>query len=89
MEIIKNSNPEELFTHKQIPDTPFIIVHNKEKNIAFGAFGKYKITRDYNNPDEVENELTKFTWDKIITVMSLVYELLKNQTIEQHKNNDK
>lgn len=87
MEIVKNSKPEELFTKTQIENSPFMIIHNKEKNIAFGVFGKYKITRDYNNPDEVKNELTEFTWDKIITVMSLVYELLKNQEIESNKSN--
>ena len=79
MEIEKNENPEELFSKTQIENTPFLIIHNKEKNIAFGVFGKYKITRDYNNPEEVKNELTDFTWDKIITVMTLVHEMLKNQ----------
>lgn len=86
MEIVKNENATELFTKTQIENTPFLIIHNKEKNIAFGVFGKYKITRDYNNPDEVKNELTEFTWDKIITIMSLVYDLLKNQEIETHKS---
>lgn len=86
MEIVKNAKPEELFTKTQIENSPFMIIHNKEKNIAFGVFGKYKITRDYTKPEQVEDELTKFTWDKIITVMTLVHEMLKNQTIEQHKN---
>ena len=79
MEIVKNENATELFTKTQIENTPFLIIHNKDKNIAFGVFGKYKITRDYNNPVEVKNELTEFTWDKIITVMTLVHEMLKDQ----------
>lgn len=86
MEIVKNENATELFTKTQIENTPFLIIHNKEKNIAFGVFGRYKITRDYNKPEEVESELTKFTWDKIITVMTLVHEMLKNESIEENKN---
>lgn len=79
MEIEKNENPEEIFSKTQIENTPFLIIHNKQQNIAFGVFGKYKITKDYNNPDDVKNELTEFTWDKIITVMTLIHEMLKNQ----------
>lgn len=79
---VEKNNPaaEELFSKTPIADTPFMIIHNKEKNIAFGVFGKYKITKDYQKPDQVENELTKMTWDKIITVMTLVHEMLKTQS---------
>ena len=63
----------------QVDNTPFLIIYNKEQKIAFGVFGQYKITKDFDNPDDVRNELTNMTWNKIITVMSLVYEMLKSQ----------
>ena len=79
MEIKRNENPEEIFTKEQIKDTPFLVIYNPDKKLAFGVFGQYRITKDFENPEEVKNELTNMTWDKIITVMSLVYEMLKSQ----------
>ena len=79
MEIKKNFQAEELFEKIQVDNTPFLIIYNKEQKIAFGVFGKYKITKDFDNTDDVRKELTNMTWDKIITVMSLVYEMLKSQ----------
>ena len=79
MEIKKNNQAEELFEKIQVDNTPFLIIYNKEQKIAFGVFGQYKITKDFDNTDDVRKELTNMTWDKIITVMSLVYEMLKSQ----------
>ena len=79
MEIKRNENPEEIFSKEQIKDTPFLVIYNAEKKLAFGVFGQYKITKDFDNTDDVRKELTNMTWNKIITVMSLVYEMLKSQ----------
>jgi hypothetical protein len=79
MEIKKNENPTEIFSKTPVENTPFLVIHNEEQKIAFGVFGQYRITKDFNNPEEVKDELTNMTWDKIITVMSLVYEMLKSQ----------
>ena len=81
MEIKKNNQAEELFEKIQVDNTPFLIIYNKEQKIAFGVFGKYNITKDFNNPDEVKDELSNMTWDKIITVISLVYEMLNSQNL--------
>lgn len=75
----KNENPTEIFSKMPIENTPFLIIYNEEQKIAFGVFGQYKITKDFENPDDVRNELTNMTWDKIITVMSLVYQMLESQ----------
>lgn len=85
MEIKRNKNPQEIFTKEQIKDTPFLVIYNPDKKLAFGVFGQYRITKDFENPEEVKNELTIMTWDKIITVMSLVYEMLKSQEKTQTK----
>lgn len=85
MEIKRNENPQEIFTKEQIKDTPFLVIYNPDKKLAFGVFGQYRITKDFENPEEVKNELTIMTWDKIITVMSLVYEMLKSQEKTQTK----
>lgn len=88
MEIKRNENPEEIFTKEQIKDTPFLVIYNPDKNLAFGVFGQYRITKDFQNPEDVKNELTNMTWDKIITVMSLVYEMLKSQEKSQYKSEE-
>ena len=62
-----------------------MVIYNPDKKLAFGVFGQYRITKDFENPEEVKNELTNMTWDKIITVMSLVYEMLKSQEKTQAK----
>ena len=79
MKIKRNENPKEIFTKEQIKDTPFLVIYNPDKKLAFGVFGQYRITKDFENPEDVKNELTNMTQDKIITVMTLVYEMLKSQ----------
>lgn len=79
LQVKKNENPTEIFSKMPIENTPFLIIYNEEQKIAFGVFGQYKITKDFDNTDDVRKELTNMTWDKIITVMSLVYEMLKSQ----------
>ena len=79
LQVKKNENPTEIFSKIPIENTPFLIIYNEEQKIAFGVFGKYKITKDFENPEDVKNELTNMTWDKIITVMSLVYDMLESQ----------
>ena len=81
LQVKKNPNPTEIFSKMPIENTPFMVIYNEEQKIAFGVFGKYKITKDFNKPDEVKDELTNMTWDKIITVMSLVYDMLKSQNL--------
>ena len=80
MIIKKHEKPEEIFSKEQIKDTPFLVIYNPDKKIAFGVFGQFKITKDFENPEDVKNELSNMTWDKIITVMTLVYEMLKSQS---------
>lgn len=85
--IKKNENPTEIFSKTPIENTPFLIIYNEEQKIAFGVFGKYKITKDFDNPEDVKNELSNMTWDKIITVMTLVTEMLRSQNESQNKSN--
>lgn len=83
MEIKKNNEPEEIYTKTLLENTPFLIIHNPEKKIAFGVFGQYKITKDFDNPDDVKNELLNITWENIINVMACIYEMLKYQEVNR------
>lgn len=80
MEIVKNEQPTEIFKKIPIEDTPFLIIWDEENKRAFGTFGQYRITEEHDNPEAVKEELTKITWDKLVTVIALINEMFKNQT---------
>lgn len=73
-----NSKTEELIQRREMENTPFTIITLTEKHASFGTFGKYKITEDYETPEQVEAELKKMTWNRIVQIMSLVQTILTN-----------
>lgn len=77
--IEKDSMPkgEELIKRTEMENTPFWIITTDGK--SFATLGHYKITEDYNTPEQVEAELKKMTWNKIIQIMTLVHEILTNK----------
>lgn len=68
----------ELITRKNVKDTPFTIITNNEEGRSFGTIGKYKITEERKTPEEVEEEITKITWDNIIKIMTIIIEINNN-----------
>ena len=68
---------EELVKRDEIDNTPFVIITTR--GVSFGAFGRYKITDDYLNPEQVRTELNKITWNRIIQIMTIVHQMLNNQ----------
>lgn len=76
-EQVNSQYGEELIKRDEIDNTPFMIITTR--GVSFGAFGRYKITDDYLNPEQVRTELSKITWNRIIQIMSIVHQMLENQ----------
>jgi len=60
--------------HKIVEETPFTMVKNKGQ--WFGVIGQHRITEGYLNPDKLEIDLKKITWDRLIQVIWAVTEKL-------------
>lgn len=67
---------EELIKRTEVKDTPFMIISTEGKH--FGVLGQYRITEEYNDFAQCKKDLTKFTWNRAIQVISLVNQILKN-----------
>lgn len=74
-----NEKATEIIKMEEIKNTPFLLIHETEKNIFFGVFGPYKITENKTNKDEVINELTPITYDTIIKVVSCIIHKLNQK----------
>lgn len=81
MEIVKNEQPTELLKRIPVDETPFLVIWDDVNKKAFGTFGKYKITEEKDNVEKVIEELQKVTWDKLITIIALVYDMMKSEFI--------
>lgn len=76
MNVIDNKDSsnknEELVTREEIKDTPFHIIGTEEG--FFGVVGKYRITEPNYNKKEIEKELKKITWNRIVQIMLILIE---------------
>lgn len=66
----ESNSKEELVKRKEVENTPFTIITTNGK--SFGAMGKYRITEPYDKEEEVEKELKKITWNRLIQVVILL-----------------
>jgi len=78
----KDSSNEELVKRKIIENTPFEVITIDGK--SFGAMGSYRVTEPKETIKEVEKELKKVTWDRIVQVIMILDEV-KNK-VETTKN---
>lgn len=79
MKIVKNPNATELVKRTEVENSPFVIItteHN-EKTVNFVTFGKYRISGDFDTVENAINYINNMTWDKVITVSSLLYDMMK------------
>lgn len=78
----ENSSREELVKRKNIENTPFEIITIEGR--SFGAMGSYRVTEAYEKIKDVEKELTKITWDRIVQVIMILNEVKSNldKTVE-------
>ena len=66
---------------KIIENTPFAIVTEKGQN--FGVIGKHRITESYEKIEELEEELKKIDWDKIVQV---IWAVVKQFNLKEKEN---
>lgn len=77
----QNGEATELLSRKEIKDTPFQVVSIAEENKHFAILGEYRITEKYDTAKEAEKEVVKMTWNRIIQVMMILQEKLKDKKI--------
>lgn len=58
-----------------IDGTPFTIVKQDEK--YYGLIGNHRITEEWNNLEELKEDLLKVSWDRITQVIWAVVEKFK------------
>lgn len=69
----------EKFELVEVKNTPFTMV--REDKTWFGVMGDKRITEEYEKKEELEKELEKVNWNKIVQVIHIMnekYEMLKN-----------
>jgi len=76
---LESSEKEELIKKEEIINTPFHVITTEGK--SFGALGQYRLTENMGSPEEVEEELNKLTWNRIVQVVLLLNKLLKTEDI--------
>jgi len=61
---------KELIEREEIENSPFTIITVEGK--SFGVMGKYRLTEEGKDKDEVRKELEEITWNRIIQVMMIL-----------------
>ena len=64
------NNSDYLVDFIKIENTPFTIV--KENDNYFGVMGKYRLTEPYGDKVQLEKELKKITWDRLLVVIGIM-----------------
>jgi hypothetical protein len=72
----KEENFEQI-VRTEMKDSPFIVVTTK--NGSFGTLGKYRLTEVYKTKEEAIDEMSNFTWNRIVQVISLINNILNNE----------
>jgi len=73
----KKSGKEELVKRKQLKDSPFEII--TQEGYSFGVMGEYRVTEKADTVKEIEKELKKITWNRIIQVVMILTEVINKQ----------
>ncbi len=74
---------EETIKRKDVKNTPFEIITIGEN--SFGAMGSYRITENKESIKEVEKEIKKITWNRLVQVIMILGELKENVNKKQNK----
>ena len=72
----ESSLNEELVKRKSVKDSPFEIITIGEE--SFGVMGQFRVTENGKTVAEVEKELKKITWNRIIQVIMILDDLKSN-----------
>lgn len=68
-----NLSSSEEIERKQYDKTPFIGIREKEN--YYIIMGNYRLTENIGSWEEIEKWIEEITWDKIITITSIVIEI--------------
>lgn len=81
MEVVtaETKKGKQLIKRFEVKDSPFVIV--KIEKEYFGTMGKYRITESHKNKVDVEIELEKITWNRLIQVVLLLIESTKENKL--------
>jgi lipopolysaccharide assembly outer membrane protein LptD (OstA) len=78
---------EELIQRLQVPESPFTVITAEGK--SFGVMGEYRITEDYDDKEDVRNELEKITWNRMVQVFMILQEVTKDKEFKELVNKSK
>jgi translation elongation factor P/translation initiation factor 5A len=78
----KGSSKEELIKRVQIKDSPFEVI--TQDGYSFGVMGNYRLTEKSNDAKDIEKQLKKITWNRIIQIVMILDEV-KNKIKKQEE----
>lgn len=75
-ELENQTDNSQLSSREPLENTPFTICKDYETSY-YGVMGKYRITEQYENKEDLEKELKTIDWNKIVQVITVItkYEL--------------
>ena len=82
-EVNNTDSGNETIVRKEMENSPFTIITIEEE--SFGVMGQYRLTETYKTRKEVEEELNKMTWNRLVQVFMILNEL-KEKTELTEKN---
>lgn len=86
-----NKNSSELIKREEIEDSPFMIIETERD--LFGVMGEYRLTEVYEVTDDnrvkLREELKAISWNRVIQVIMLLVEKLKDKDINELLNEEK
>lgn len=71
-----------LIEYRNIENSPFTIVKNE--GLYYGVIGNHRLTEPYNDEKELEEELLRIDWNRLIQVIWAVVE--KFNKLEKKEN---
>lgn len=78
----EGSSKEELIKRVQIKDSPFEVI--TQDGYSFGVMGNYRLTEKSNDAKDIEKQLKKITWNRIIQIVMILDEV-KNKIKKQEE----
>ena len=72
----KDCGNKQLIERFPIKETPFTVISLEDKH--FGVMGEYRMTEDFKNRGECEDELKTITWNRIIQVVMVLEQIRQN-----------
>jgi hypothetical protein len=87
---VEAKNGEALFTHKQIENTPFLLVCDKSKAepVYFAVIGRHRITDFFLNENDVIKFVSTPTWNLITSFVQIFLENFTHEKESRRNSRD-